>query len=487
MRSAGREGPATRSGTRPWSSRARAGLAPVAELPWEFAARIRSALQPVLALGALAGMRAIGVTSPYPWVLALRLGALALAFAVLLHMFAHVAPARTRRARQTLWLVGLFLWFTPLFTSRFTSENLGGLALGAALPFLERQPRIGRDVWVGVLLGLSFVLRFQMAFAVGALLLWLGVCGPGGWPRAARVALCALAMVGLGVLVDRWFYEAWVFTPWEYLRTNLLEGVATSFGTSPPYAYLLWAPLWMAPPLGIALVGLIATAVLSRPGNPWVWAFVAFLFGHSLIAHKELRFLLPLLYLVPVLVALGIEAIERSWPRGARSRLLAGALLAQNALLALLLATPAIHRGKDFDWHYYRFLWETAESHLGATILVLDEDGSLYQTADLDVNVYRHPRVRAADSLPSLVARGAATELLLVMTRRPGTPRIDAIDLELACQAEPGYRIMARSIGVQDRSLIARLESVDCWTDSEWVRRVYRIRAPRPLSRPGVP
>jgi len=118
---------------------ARAGLSPLADLPWEFPARIRPTLQPALAIGVLRVLRALGVTSPYPWVLALRLITLALALGVLVRVCAYAAEGLGRPARRTLWLGALFAWFAPLLTSRFTSENWSGLALAAALPLVERR------------------------------------------------------------------------------------------------------------------------------------------------------------------------------------------------------------------------------------------------------------------------------------------------------------------------------------------------------------
>ena len=463
-----------------WS---RAGRAPVEGLPWEFAAKIRPTLQPTLALGLLKALGALGLTSPYVWTLALRLGTLALAFVVLLHVVRHVSPKMTRAGRQVLWLASLFLWFAPLFTSRFTSENLGGLALAAALPLVEDDRGGGRDAVIAVLLGLSFVARFQMAFAVAALLLWITkYCG--GWTRATRIGIGAAAVVGVGSIVDRWFYHTWVFTPWEYFRTNITEGVATGFGASPWYAYVAWAPLWMVPPLGLAIVALLLFGVTSRRDSPWTWTLVAFVAGHSLIAHKELRFLFPLLYFLPVMVAVGWEGLERKTRAAPWRRLIAWSLVTQNAVMAVLLVMPSIHRGKDFDWHYYRFLWDTAEARAGEDLFVLQEQGRPYLAEDLEVNVYRHPRVRAIDYLPGdsiedLMPGKAPRGALLVMTGSAEVPAIGGVEgYELAYEAEPGYRIMARWVGAEDSGFIKRLESADRWTNSQRIRRVYHVRGP---------
>lgn len=472
----------------------RAGLAPAGGLPWEFAAHIRSALQPTLAVALLKVLRGLGVTSPYPWAFLLRLLTVAAAFVVMLQVIAHAARILGPRGRRVVWLTSLFLWFVPFLHFRFTSENLGGLALTAAIPFLEGlegegPSRDGHDAVAGVLLGLSFLFRFQMALAFVPLLLWLGLHRPRGWRRAVRIALIIVGVVAVGALVDRWFYGAWVLTPWNYVRVNILEGVATTFGTAPWYAYFVQFPLWAAPPLGVALLLLVVVAVSWRPRSPWVWATVGFVVGHMLVPHKELRFLFPLLYALPVLLAFGVEAVESRVPGGQWRTVTAWVLGLQNVVLLALLLTPSIHHGKEFDWHYLHFLWQTAEAHPGQPVYVLDTEGSPYRVWDWDTNVYRHPRVQGVtyqpgDTLSTLVPEGVPPDRLLVMTRSDSLPDlVGARSFDLVYVAEPGYRIMARWVGLENAGFIRWLERVDRWTNSEWVRRVYEVH--RPDARPA--
>ena len=151
--------------------------------------------------------------------------------------------------------------------------------------------------------------------------------------------------------------------------------------------------LWAAPPLGLALALLLVSAVFVRPGSPWVWCSLAFFVGHSLIGHKELRFLFPLLYAVPVLVAYSASAFDRILSVGLWRRVIVWPLAAQNLLLLAVLVTPAIHRGKEFDWHYFRTLWEVSERAEGAPVFVLHALEDPYAVRDLRANVYRHPSI----------------------------------------------------------------------------------------------
>lgn len=456
---------------------ARAGLASVETLPWEWDARIRPTLQPTLALGALGSLRAAGVTSPFAWVLLLRLASVAAAFAVLLRVLAHASPHLTRAGRQALWCAGLLLWFTPLFFGRFTSENWSGMALALALTLLPGSgatPR--RDALAGALLGLSFLFRYQMAMAVLPALAW--VAAEGGRRRALRMGLAAAAVAAAGSLLDAWFYGEWVLAPWNYLRVNLLEGVAAGFGVSPWWSYLAWVALLPFPPVGVPLLLLATAGALARPRSPWAWTAAAILVGHSLLAHKEPRFLLPLLYLLPVLLARGVEAFAGwTWTAG-----LGRALLVVNVALLALPATPALHRAAELDGHYLRALWERAEAHPGETVWVLQDEGTPYLALDLAVEVYRHPRVRgvahrAGDPVPSEVPPGTPPERLLVLTHGDEAPSVDGAAVGApAYRAEPGWRVMARAAGVEGAAWVRFLEDRSGWTGSRAARRLHEVR-----------
>ena len=467
-------------------------LAPTEGLPWEFARHMRSALQPTLALGLLESLRMAGITSPYIWVGALRLGTLALSLAVTLRVIASASPALSVRSRRLLWLVGLFIWFGPLFYSRYTSENLGGIALAAAITVAYPTARARSDRWLALLLGLSFVFRFQMGFAVIPVLAWLALRGEreqrlARLTRVARISGGIAIVVAASTLVDRWFYGVWVVTPWEYFRVNILEGVATTYGSSPWWDYFIVAPLWTAPPLGIALIGLLLYGVATDRTSRWSWAIAGYLIAHFAVGHKELRFLFPLIYFVPVLVAGGWDALERRVTVTGSWRVAGWLLAAQNVVLALLLLTPSVHRGKEFDWQYMRFLWTSAEAAHGRPVYVLVDDGNAYRALDWTVNVYRHPAVRElrfadGDSLPRAVPPSATPNELLIVTRSDAPPHVaGAAGFDLVYEDEPGYRAMARWVGAGQSAFIRYLEGVDYWTNSEWKRRVYRVRmAARP-------
>jgi len=204
---------------------------------------------------------------------------------------------------------------------------------------------------------------------------------------------------------------------------------------------------------------------------------LVFFISHSLIGHKELRFLFPLLYAVPVLVAYSASAFNRALSAGLWKRVLVWPLVVQNFVLLAVLATPAVHRGKEFDWHYFRSLWEASERAEGAPVHVLHTLEDPYEVWDLRANVYRHPLIEGIRLAPNqrpadLVPPATPPSRLLFVTRNEAGPA----GLDPIYESEAGYVRMARALGFAAAPIVMWLETVDRWTDSEWRRRVYELR-----------
>ena len=120
-------------------------------------------------------------------------------------------------------------------------------------------------------------------------------------------------VVAVCILLDAWFYGNWVFAPWNYFYVNMVEDVASHFGVSPWYFYLeriLNAP---TPVIGILMLGSMAVLLLFDYKHVLVWCVLPFVLVHSMIAHKELRFLFPIVNFLPLMLILALQHIEKRW------------------------------------------------------------------------------------------------------------------------------------------------------------------------------
>ena len=197
------------------------------------------------------------------------------------------------------------------FAHRAMSETASAAPVVLGLSLLLQRDRPRWKVLAGAsLLALAVFFRLQNAIlAAGALALLAArrerraLLEAGGALAAAAVAYGLLDLFTWGDL----FHSARV-----YLRFNLLEGQASRWGTAEPwyYARVLWTSM---PALALCLGALCAAGARRAPGLSLL--ALSFFLAHSLVPHKELRFLFPLLPLLGALAAVGFDALPEAVPR----------------------------------------------------------------------------------------------------------------------------------------------------------------------------
>jgi GPI mannosyltransferase 3 len=285
------------------------GFTPVSALPWEFSAGIRPFLQPALCFAVIRGLQAIGIEDRFAFALALRVLFGTLYWMSIVWLFkAHereLFPIDGRGRRSLYW--ALFAGFLPYLAVRTSSETFSAalFALGTALLVSKLRtpvthgaplmPALGGSTALvaGCLLGLAFEARYQTA------IMTLGLAG---WLLSSRISRSSwFALTGgfglalaAGAFCDRWGYGSWCFPAAAYFKANLLQGVAKLYGTSPFFGYL-YLPVAniFAPVAVVLLLGLLLTWV-RYPHHLLTWVTAPFVVVHSLLAHKEERFLFPI-------------------------------------------------------------------------------------------------------------------------------------------------------------------------------------------------
>lgn len=104
-----------------------------------------------------------------------------------------------------------------------------------------------------------------------------------------------------------------------YLHFNVVEGRSADYGTSPFFYYAETA--WTS--TGIAIVAIVVGTIAAWRRAPGLLLVVAaFVAAHSLVGHKEFRFVMPVVPLLVALASVGlVDLSERLLPRGgARAR-----------------------------------------------------------------------------------------------------------------------------------------------------------------------
>ena len=353
----------------------KAGMMPGERLTWEFPARMRPGLQPMIAYG-ISRLVAVftGPADPFVATFLMRLLSVSIMLLVLLGIYYRYATAFTRPTdKRWFALIVLFSWLVYYVGVRFSSENWSGMffmlgvlayplpkSLGPyAVAGRSRLP-VSSAFLTGVLFGLSFEFRYQMALAAMGFGLWLVFAVKPEWKKIGSVIAGGVLALLVGSVADYWLYGEWVLAPWRYLDENLLQGKAADYGSLPWYAYIEFIFERGVPPLSIVYLSAIAYFCYRYRRDPNTWAFLAFFIAHSALARKDARFLFPAVYFLPLALAIlfrdlratyGPELFRRGWRKYAF-----GFLVVMNLLL---LASVAVRHMNAWDpaikWIYHEY------------------------------------------------------------------------------------------------------------------------------------
>lgn len=289
-----------------------------AVVPWEYRAGIRSWLLPLLLAGPMAVGGWLAPLGP-AYLVAAKLVPVLLSLATVV---AGVSIGNRVSPRHGLFAgAALAIWSeTALFATQALTEAVAvPLILGGAALLLDRDATARRLVAAGALLALGVVLRFQYGPAVAVL--GAIACGVDRrrWAWAASGSAVALIAAGAIDLAMGQRPFGWIL---ENVHQNITLGRSHAW-TDGPFFY----PLMIAAAFGVALLPawMLARRVAARFPALALCAIVN-VAAHTLIAHKEYRYILLSTTILVLLAAIGtVDWIEAA-ARGARGRRWAVAL-----------------------------------------------------------------------------------------------------------------------------------------------------------------
>jgi hypothetical protein len=307
---------------------------------WEYRYGMRGWLLPWLLAGPMALGEAVG-GSAFAGIVAARVAASAVGLIPV--VAAWRLGRRTSPTHAIVAMAAMAFWYEQLvFSTHVLTETLAtALFLGAAALIDERASR-GRMIAGGALIALAAIFRFQYGLAAGIFVL---LVLRNDWRRWSWLILGALPAAGISGAVDlamgQWPFQ-WI---WVNIQLNLIEGRASGYGVEAPAFFLqaIWGQ-W-----GLLTVPILLLAIMTgRTYRPLLFAALFNLAAHSLIGHKEYRFVELSMAAIILLAAIGSvngwRWIERRWGRS---------FAAAPALIALVLiwaaASAWLGRGRPLD------------------------------------------------------------------------------------------------------------------------------------------
>lgn len=111
-----------------------------------------------------------------------------------------------------------------------------------------------------------------------------------------------MLIIGLSILIDSLAHGSFIITPFNFLKTNLFQGISSNYGSHPWHWYLsqgLPATLGIQIlPFALATIHIIRNRNIYKNELVLLGAITFTIFIYSLLPHKEFRFILPILPMV---------------------------------------------------------------------------------------------------------------------------------------------------------------------------------------------
>jgi len=315
------------------------GVTPASALPWEFQQRIRPWLQPTVYYAIAQPLRSLGLTDMFTLSFLLRLLTGLFSLGALAAFARALLPTLNSDDQKRFFIRYLPLFgFLPYLFVRTASETFSAAFIALALAAMLNDQSVRRMALAGLLCGLAFESRYQVALMGVGLFAWAAIIPRTRIPALAAFIGGGIAAMAIGALCDRWGYGAWVFPPFDYFNVNIVQGVAAkTFGREPVFAYLYLLPATAFFAITLVVMFAMFAMWVRNYRHAVTWASLPFVLLHVLVAHKEARFLFPLAILATSFPVLGFASLPRiwSWRNGWAAKTITAMSLAFMAYLAI--------------------------------------------------------------------------------------------------------------------------------------------------------
>ncbi len=283
-----------------------------ADLPWEFANKMRSSFQPWIAFLIIKILLVLKINNPYMQALCLRLITAYISIFSIRRFVRSYTPMIRRSLQGYYIFLSFFLWFLPFVNVRFSSESWAGilfLLAASYIPLGDKKIDTAISFKVGILCGLSFLCRYQSGFMFAGLLGWLFFIKKESIKHILTLLCIWVTLIAFGIILDRFFYNSWSITFLNYFNVNIIQNVASLFGTTTWYAFIIEMIYFLFIPIGIVITLSYIIFITEEKRSLILWITAPLLIIHLIISHKELRFMFPLANFLPFILIKSVEHV----------------------------------------------------------------------------------------------------------------------------------------------------------------------------------
>ncbi len=336
-------------------------------VPWEFDDGIRSYVLPYL-FSFIDRLAASIDDDPEFYIFCSRF------FLILLStlpvVVAYLAHVRQSRIHAIIIALVAAVWFEQIyFSSRPLTEAVAcDFFLSAACLAVAPYPRPRTLIALGFLISVAFCLRYHLVLGLGVLALF--ACRRDPLNRARLLIVGALAPLAVFGVTD-WLTWGYPFESMvNSINVNLIEGKAAQFGVHNglwfAWAFFNMWGWWLA---------LLVPCLLFALRKYWSWivAALAIIVMHSMIQHKEYRFVYPAFALLALAAAAGSAEMIAAARYLSRGRL-GGRSLA--AIAAGVCGTWVLVSAGMASSHAYKVFWFQSRSYIESFSWIRRDEGA---------------------------------------------------------------------------------------------------------------
>lgn len=291
------------------------GIVPSETLPWEFHHSMRPSFQPLIAYFVHQfSILVLGEHNPVIWTFLLRFLSAIFSIGVTFLFVKTFEKEFPDNLKKWFWLLSFFTWFTVFLHVRFNSEAWSeNFWLLGVIYLWNSKNQFSKYFWAGIFLGLAFVCRYQLAFAILGILAWVLIFHQQKGKTFLALALGGGLIFILSTALDFWFYGKFVIAPYNYFYQNLILKKVSEFGREPWYYFFY--ELYRTKTFILNFIYLLAFIyfIIKNPKHLFVWTILPFIGIHLFISHKEFRFLFPIFGFLPFIFIKFWENINHHW------------------------------------------------------------------------------------------------------------------------------------------------------------------------------
>jgi len=379
------------------------GVNTAQELPWEFHEKIRSTSQVAITYAMIKCFNFIGLINPFTQAILFRL------FASLLGLFATFLLLKKFRNLDSklyhaLGYLSLLWAFVPWFHARYSSENICASLIIISLFLFDINKNNIKNIFVpnklwkvfviALIMGLLVFVSFKVYFFIVGFFIWLVLFYKASFKQIALFILGIIFANALGILVDKWFYGTWEITGWNYFYQNIILHKAENFGREPLWYFFEQTLLQGIPPFSIIIIIAFIYFFIKNPKSTYTWLLGIFILAHFASAHKEERFLFPLIPFVSLIIILAykdfaeknqfskvVSIIKGSWGKAFKTIF----IVINTILLFYLCLKPADDYTSTLKYLY--------NNHKENTIMICEDEAINPYSNLISLNFYRRKNI----------------------------------------------------------------------------------------------